>query len=95
MVSQTLNTVKSTVKFAKISRPDPRDPNFNREESSHCSPYHPHDAHANGTPTTFCEVLGPALKKVRHESRPKTGVQGSGGRWGRAGGMLSASWGYE
>lgn len=53
MVSQTLNTVKSTVKFVQISRPDPRDPNFNREESSHCSPYHPHDAHASGTPTTF------------------------------------------
>lgn len=66
------------VKFVKISRPDPRDPDFNREESNQGSPRHPHETDTNGALTTLWKVLGPPLKSDK-SYRPRTGVQESGG----------------
>lgn len=78
MVSQTLTAIKSTVKFVKISRPDSRDPDFNREESSHHSPYHPQDANASGVPTTLRDAGILPSKKLDTSHGPMTGVQDSG-----------------
>lgn len=79
MVSQTLIAIISTVKFVEISRPDSRDPDFNREESSHHSPYHPQDAKANGAPTTLRGAGILPSKKLDASQGPMTGVQDSGG----------------
>ena len=53
MFSQTSYAIKSTGKFAKISGPDSRDPDYNREGSNQCSPCYPHDAEADGALTTL------------------------------------------
>lgn len=54
-------------KFVKISRPLPRDPDFNREESNQCSPPHPHETGTNGALATHFEKCWVLLSKVRQK----------------------------